>query len=526
MAREENRAIFGEGSEDVALAAAAPSSKAAPSALEVRSEASLFGTTMNMATNVVGAGLLSLPWCLKEASLVPGLVLMILIAGLAALSVLVICAASDLAGGVSTFKELGEKAAGKGFGVFIQVVVALYTLGSCISYCVLLMDFWPDILRALSGESGQWWESRWFVIVIAGSLILLPLSLARDLSNFAWTSSAAVGCILMTVGILIWRGTDPTGWDSVEVFNMTSGTFAALPILSVASTMHYNGIRYYREIVEEHRNLRSMAIVTLSAFGICTVAYAASSAAGYAAFGVNTESDVLENFATDLGLVEGRVALAVRVAFGIVVICTYPLALHPLRAAIFTLLPPELACCRRTVQTSSLYIAVTVFLVIATCTIGWLVPKVSVVLDYKGALAGSCIVFIAPGVMYAALKLRKSSSSSFPSINSKSEPLLPPGEMEPVSIEPKEEEDPDSLHSAGCCASLGCGCAGELAFFCGGPDGLRGPTTTVCSGRWWSLLCRRVVCTGAGMLSTVFVLFGLGPMMIGGILKAAGALTS
>ncbi|KAA0164728.1 hypothetical protein FNF31_02265 [Cafeteria roenbergensis] len=510
---------------------------------EAGSNATMLGTVMGIANNVVGAGMLSLPWCLMQASLIPGLTLMVGISALAALSVVVICASADLAGGVYTFKELGARAVGPGFGVFLQVVVALYTLGSCISYAVLLLDFIPNILEGISGQQGEWWESRWFIILVLAGLVLLPMSLFRDLSRFEFTSTIAVVCVMLTVGILLWRGSNPSGWDSVVLAEFTPGTFAAMPILAVATTMHYNSLRFYRELPLEHRNLRTMAFITAGAFGICLVAYGASATAGYIAFGADTNAEVLQNFPTSLDNVEGVLALTVRSAFAIVVAFTYPLSLHPLRAAMFTLLPDRLVCGKASRSTASLYIPLTVFLVALTCLVGWLVPDIDVVLDYKGAIAGSCIVFIGPGIMYAALALRgpvaTAGATAGPTakdtaLNSSSgaslaeSPLLSEGAGHAAKPSDASGHEAAELEGCDCCTRAGCGCAGQVAFLCGGSrngSGRPADRVAVCGGEWWSLFCGRVCLSWAGVMAIGFVLWGGGPMLIGGVLKTAGALT-
>lgn len=516
--------------------------------------------------------MLSLPWCLQQASLVPGLALMLLISVMAAVSVVAVCAAAELAGNVYTFKELGSKAVGHGFGVFIQAVVALYTLGSCISYTVLLQDFLPSIVEAISGVEGAWYESRGVLIFILATLVLLPMSLAKDLSRFEFTSTIAVGCVLLTVGILLWRGSDPTGWATVNVAKFDAGTFAAMPILAVATTMHYNSLRFYRELPPQHRNLTTMFAITMGAFFICFLAYAASATAGYVAFGANTSSEVLQNFPKTLDSTSGVLALVVRIAFGIVVTFTYPLSLHPLRAALFSLMPANPSCCGRSVKAAALYVPLTLLLVIVTCVVGWLVPQIDVVLDYKGAIAGSCVVYIAPGIMVAALALRRDATLNWggkaPLAASNSDEALLDGEAGRKGSAGAVALAGDMpLHANSWFQWLGCGCSGRVAFVCGGPEHPDGdgevlvgrkvetaepstpfagvsrggephvPTTPlvaatqpnagvpVCRGKWWQLFCSRVLITRAGALAAFFVLWGVGPMLIGGVLKTAGLLT-
>lgn len=151
---------------------------------------SIFGTLVNLVANLVGAGLLSLPATLMQAGLVPGLVMQLLMCALNTASMLCIAQSCDLSGKF-TFKEHGVFALGKAAGVAITAVMALYTLGSLISFVVLIGDNLP----ALVCESGcnnsvqAFFGDRTVAIILASALVLFPLSLLRNLSGLRFTST-------------------------------------------------------------------------------------------------------------------------------------------------------------------------------------------------------------------------------------------------------------------------------------------------------------------------------------------------
>eukprot|EP00294_Goniomonas_avonlea_P017836 CAMPEP_0114561076 /NCGR_PEP_ID=MMETSP0114-20121206/11809_1 /TAXON_ID=31324 /ORGANISM="Goniomonas sp, Strain m" /LENGTH=221 /DNA_ID=CAMNT_0001746683 /DNA_START=344 /DNA_END=1006 /DNA_ORIENTATION=+ len=156
-------------------------------------------------------------------------------------------------------------------------------------------------------------------------------------------------------------------------------------------------------------------------------------------FGDNTSSDILNNFDTD-----DIFALIARIALAAVVTACYPLVFNSLRSNVLGLLLPLFHLVRPALrkivpgsrnsehrevlipdstesqplpqQGSSFvnllrreahHIIITGLLVSATVAIGIRLPDISVVLDYKGALGGSLIVYILPSLMLFSLTMQK-----------------------------------------------------------------------------------------------------------------------
>jgi hypothetical protein len=133
------------------------------------------------------------------------------------------------------------------------------------------------------------------------------------------------------------------------------------------------------------------------AMGFAGLVYATVAVCGYLTFRSATLGDVLENFNKAYPQ-----AIAGRLALAFVVVCTFPLANFSLRESIITLWTGG-KFTTRTLPFSS-FAPLTIGIVAATLTVGILVTKVEVVLAYKGAIFGSCIVYILPSLMYMSLR--------------------------------------------------------------------------------------------------------------------------
>jgi solute carrier family 38 (sodium-coupled neutral amino acid transporter), member 11 len=219
-------------------------------------ENSLSGTLANIVANIVGAGLLSLPATLKQAGLVPGIFLQLLVCALNTASMLCIAHSCELSNRF-TYKEQGEFALGKVASLLITIVMALYTLGSLISFTVLIGDNLPALVceNGCNGSVQAFFGNRAVAIILSALLVLLPLSLLRNLSALRYTSSVSSLCILyigLMIGVRCIAG-DPPRAPLSEIDIGSSNALQALataPVTAVAYTLHYNAARYFYELRE------------------------------------------------------------------------------------------------------------------------------------------------------------------------------------------------------------------------------------------------------------------------------------
>eukprot|EP00949_MAST-11_sp_MAST-11-sp1_P003777 g3777.t1 len=386
--------------------------------------ASLTTSVLNLVNNIVGAGLFSIPWVMKEASIVTGCLFLAMIAVLNAASFILIGYCCELAG-TFQYLEIGRRALGKRFGLLSQLIVNAYAVGSLISFVVLTGDF---LIGAETGILSVWanntifyqqvedpdgtvrcsWSSRCFVLYLIAVAIFLPLSLLRKIERLKATSAisliSTIYAGILTVTVYVTQNPNAllpqerAHHVQPEWFDINVHLWSAIPIMNVAFTAHYNAPRFYEELAD--RSIRRFVFVVALALGFSLAVYASVGVCGYLTFGSLTLGDVLRNFSSTYEL-----AVLARLALAFTVIMTFPFAHHSVRRGVIALYFGD-GKNTDNIEFGSL-LKITLIIVFASTTIGVLATKVEVVLAYKGAIFGSLMVYILPPITFAALKLRQ-----------------------------------------------------------------------------------------------------------------------
>lgn len=368
--------------------------------------ASILSSSLNLTANLVGAGLLSLPWVLKEATLVTGLVILLIVGSVSSASFIILAKCCDLSGSYG-FVEMAQQAIGFRFGVLVQICNIAYASCSCISYVVLCADF-------LVGEGGvfQFWAagtwlcSKEFMMSICGCVVLFPLSLLLNIHPLRYTSTVTIAIKVLWVAFFCYlamrnftenlkEGMYPPSTVAhkpiqVTLIGFPSGVFAAIPVCNVSYCAHYNAPRLYQELSNQSI-WRFKLVVAISGL-LATTSYVLSAVSGYIIFGNLLQGDVMTNFSVDY-----MPAQAARLGYSFVVLFTFPLAHHSIRRGIIALCP----------RAQGHEVNLTAALVFVLVFLGTQVQAVQKVLIFKGAIFGSCIVFIFPSVILAAMQVQK-----------------------------------------------------------------------------------------------------------------------
>lgn len=145
------------------------------------------------------------------------------------------------------------------------------------------------------------------------------------------------------------------------------------------------------------RKLRGAAAVLATAYAECTLLYVSTGIAGYLLYPRDADSNILNNFPPDDGLMQ-----IMRFCVGFAVLLHYPINQHVARSALYDLL------CRYTgIQVKdhvpySHVATLTLFFFVASVTTACLVHDLGVVFQVIGGLAGSMLVFVLPGGLVIA----------------------------------------------------------------------------------------------------------------------------
>ncbi|MES1908525.1 MAG: hypothetical protein MHM6MM_001443 [Cercozoa sp. M6MM] len=402
-------------------------------------KASNKSTVTNIVNNVLGSGLLVLPWAFARASALPGVFLTLLTGSLAVAALYFISCASEERK-IFTFHGLWQRAFPRNVtedsqkpliqhessrsdvendaegafssvatdelrpssNVFVQAItssrvvnVALFfcTYSAVVSYGVLIGDFLTPVLREwlLPSESAfvRLVSNRDFFVPLIVLTFCLPLALLRDLHALRHASLLGVLSIsysaLLVLVTAIQNGVHP----SVDVFRLDGGLFVAISIMNVAYTMHYNAPRFYAEL--KNKSPAKFGSVSMQAMAACFLVYASAALAGYLQFGNDVCGEVLSS------LPNNSFSTVARLLMAACLVCTFPLPFSAARHNFDGLFFPKAVWTRKrhVIQTVSLVVSAVFFAVVF--------PQVEKILGFQGAIVGSLVVYVFPSLIYLRL---------------------------------------------------------------------------------------------------------------------------
>lgn len=321
-------------------------------------------------------------------------------------------------------------------GVFPAKVLAwtifIYLFGSCTAFMMIAGDSFQALLHRtipirVEERLPLFVSSRWLSIVAPASAIILPLSLLPNMGALAPTSVMAVAAITFATASIVGKLfisiiSRPEGAPILspdeELINWDETALHAIPIMVFAYQCHVQSVPIYSEMtafprilprwccgkertptqrlasVEEKR--KGMGWVFLTTYAECTVLYLCTGVAGYMLFGTHTESNILDNFSINDGLM-----LVVRILVGLAVALHYPINLHAARTALY-----DLVCegCGRTPTHPAPYpalAAASLAIWAGSLLVACLVTDLGKLFQVVGGLAGSLIIFVMPGLLLA-----------------------------------------------------------------------------------------------------------------------------
>jgi len=328
--------------------------------------ASVATTAFNMLNNLVGSGLLSIPYTFRIAGVPLGVASLVFAASLSFTSFCFVSLLCESDRSMTTFRAMA--AAG---GVPRQAaswVLLLYTFGTLVSFIILSCDF-------VAGKGGlapqdSVLANRWAVCALL-FVIICPSALYGNLADLKVVSVASAAFMVAMVAV---AGYFVATMDTAEPPNATSqpALFAALrvvPVHIICFSAQINGPRFYAEL--QRRSPRRFAVASALAVGSALCIYLSFGLLGLRAF-PDAPADLIADFPSD-----GVVGPASRAMMAVVVLTTYPLLLHAMRTAFRELFTTDwpVAC------------------IALTCLVGAALPDIGVVLELKGALLGSAVVF-------------------------------------------------------------------------------------------------------------------------------------
>jgi len=266
---------------------------------------------------------------------------------------------------------------------------------SCIVLPMVLKNTVSTLLRAV----GIHIDPRSALLAVT-CFVFVPLCLLRNLSFLSYASLVGVAGEMYAVAFVIVRSLDGTYreggkfWTSTRIryrpmWKCGTSSFVLISTVVFCYMAHYNAPKYcnvLRNATEERWKAASMI-----SFGVVAIMYASVMIAGYATFGNESSSFLLDSYAED-----DVFALVAHFAITVGVALCFPLIFTALRDGMFQVLElPK--------GVSQFYI-VTLLLFIPTIGIAMLLDDIGIVNALTGSMFGSFISLVFPGmfVFYAA----------------------------------------------------------------------------------------------------------------------------
>lgn len=373
-----------------------------------KKKSGVFGASSNLVNSIVGAGIIGIPYAIRQSGFIAGLVLLGLVGFLTDRSLRVIVNLASfhpsLKGkGIYTFEKLASYPFGRLGSGFVLTNMFVMAYGAMVAYMIIIKDTVPTVLGVASGSL-----AREAILVVTTLVIILPLSMLRDMASLSFTSMVSVLADIILVGFVagfapIKETVSEAGGigEILQEHWIRPSLFIGLGIISTAMACQHSAFIVSGSL--ENKTQRRWSTVTIISISFATVLCAIMGICGFLGFLGDTQGDVLNNFPTDSLVSNGaRMLLAITMFF------TYPMESFVARHVLVMLLHQGdmdalynergregggyLCLNRRRSWTLALYLAALIP--------GLFLNDLGPVLSITGSLGGSCIAYIAPGLVY------------------------------------------------------------------------------------------------------------------------------
>uniref|UniRef100_A0A8C7F221 Sodium-coupled neutral amino acid symporter 2 n=1 Tax=Oncorhynchus kisutch TaxID=8019 RepID=A0A8C7F221_ONCKI len=371
-----------------------------------------FGMSVfNLGNAIMGSGILGLSYAMANTGIALFVILLVAVSIFSLYSVhLLLKTANE--GGSLVYEQLGYKAFGMPGKLAASISITMQNIGGLVS---------PVRFR-------EWYANGDYLVILVSVVIILPLSLLRNLGYLGYTSGFSLLCMVFFLIVVIYKkfqipcpyvpNMDVILNETVsKVLNNTMGflnttaviynedvctpkyfvfnsqTVYAVPILTFAFVCHPAVLPMYEELKDRSR--RKMQGVANVSFLAMFIMYLLAALFGYLTFNVNVEPELLHTYSKVYK--SDVILLIVRLAVLTAVTLTVPVVLFPIRTSVNQLLcaSKEFSWIRHTI--------ITVVLLASTNCLVIFVPTIRDIFGFIGASAAAMLIFILPSAFYIKL---------------------------------------------------------------------------------------------------------------------------
>ena len=367
-------------------------------------KSSLLGAYANLCNVTMGAGIVGMPYAIKEAGLVSGTAMIIICALLTDYSVRQLISAGKVAD-VNSYETLMEATFGRPGFIFLSINMFLLSLGSMIAYLIIIKDTLPVLMHVTPHDE----DTKRVIMFISSLLIILPLSLQRDISDLEKTSKFNV--FLNTCLVALVAGFSPIK-ESVSASGGIIQVLSDEKILDLSTFFIGFGVCSFAFVCQDSSFIIAGSMskptkfrwkkVTQGAMLTCVILEMTMGVSGYLAYQKNSVGNILNNMNTHhWSGVASRTILVTTMFFA------YPMNLYIARHAFVVLFFKGISAHEgddaRVLTRKDRRVILTLVLYISSLLPAIFLEQTGNVLAATGSIGGSSLAYIAPGASFLAV---------------------------------------------------------------------------------------------------------------------------
>ncbi|KAL2179861.1 transmembrane amino acid transporter protein-domain-containing protein [Thermothelomyces heterothallicus CBS 202.75] len=367
-----------------------------------RPKSSLPAAFMNMANSIIGAGIIGQPYAFRQAGLLSGVVLLVVLTAAVDWTIRLIVVNSKLSG-AGSFQGTVERCFGRTGLVAVSLAQWAFAFGGMVAFGVIVGDSIPSVLRAIWPGLRDMpvlglLADRRAVIIVFTMAVSYPLALYRDIAKLAKASTLAlVSMAVIVITVVVQGAMAPAeargSLKDWRLLVINDGIFQAIGVISFAFVCHHNSLLIYGSL--EKPTIDRFAKVTHISTGVSMVACLLMALSGFLTFGDRTQGNVLNNFPPDNTMVN-----IARLCFGLNMLTTLPLEAFVCREVMLNYYFPGEPF------NMNLHLIFTSSLVFSAMVLSLLTCDLGSVFDLVGGTSAAAMAYILPPLCYIKLTTR------------------------------------------------------------------------------------------------------------------------
>lgn len=290
-----------------------------------------------------------------------------------------------------SYQDMMFKAFGSAGSTITGIFQVLFALGCMCAYLLIIADNLTRVIGFYLPDSIL--RSRQLLVLVGNILVILPLSLAKDVTFLGKVASLSIGGnIVIALAVLLQRKSETSALLNDQFKFFGGGLVEAIGIISFSFVCHHNTF-LIRESLET-KSSRLFSVITTISVGFSLLVSLLLSIPAYIHFGCLTNANILNNFSDSNHLIN-----VCRVIFACSLYVSFPLdcfvARDVLIKSVFSRSHGRLK--------GFVHNGITLALVGATTSVALLYEDLGEVLEMTGGVSATALAFIFPAAAYIKL---------------------------------------------------------------------------------------------------------------------------